>query len=223
MQMLQKLLNDTSPRRMLQYHNLFCCLDLLVHLKKLNLRATGTVRKNRMEESHDTDEKAPKGTSKVKYDQNNGMNFITVIDSKPVSILFTAAGVTPVSHVKCYTKDNKQKDAISFPNAFKVYNTFMGGVDLHDQHCNKLSIIQSKKWTWIIFMKLVQASITNATVLYDSATENEKKLGTKDFALKISEQYLRSSERKKYKNHSLEITILKRYCSREKCKNAQVL
>jgi len=64
-------------------------------------------------------------------------------------------------------------------------------------------------------MRLMQASITNATVLYNLATENEKKLGTKDFALKISEQYLRSSERKKYKNHSLEITI--RYCSREKC------
>jgi len=44
------------------------------------LRATGTVRKNRMEESHGTDEKAPKETSKVKYDQNSGMNFITVID-----------------------------------------------------------------------------------------------------------------------------------------------
>jgi len=71
MQMFQRFLNDTSLRRMLQYHiyfdNLFCCPDLL-HLKKLNLRATGTVKKNRMEESHDIGEKAPKETSKVKYD-----------------------------------------------------------------------------------------------------------------------------------------------------------
>ncbi|XP_043271229.1 piggyBac transposable element-derived protein 2-like [Venturia canescens] len=153
MRMLQKFLLDIPPRKVLQYHiyfdNLFCCPDLLVHLKKLNLRATGTVRKNRIKETNDIDAKAPRGTFKVKHDQNSGINFITVVDSKPVSILSTAAGITPVSDVTRYDKNAKEKKTISFPNAFKVYNSFMGGVDLQDQYCHKLiPIVRSKKWTY---------------------------------------------------------------------------
>ncbi|GAB1867782.1 PiggyBac transposable element-derived protein 3-like [Camponotus japonicus] len=221
MQMLQKFLTDTSPRNILKYHiyfdNLFCCPDLLVHLKKLNLRATGTVRKNRIEVSNDIDAKSPKGTSKGKYDQNSGINFVTVIDSKPVSILSTAAGITPVSNVKRYNKEVKEKVTINFPNAFKIYNKFMGGVDLHDQHCNKLApIVRSKKWTWVIFIRLLQAAITNATVLYNSANEKGKNLGTKDFALKISEQYLNSKKTTNNK-HNLETTVHKRNCSKKHC------
>ena len=55
----------------------------------------------------------------------------------------------------------------------------MGRVDLHDQHCNKLTpIVQSKKWTWVIFIRLLQVSITNATVFYNAVNESKKKLGT---------------------------------------------
>ena len=111
-------------------------------------------------------------------------NFVTVMNSKAVSILSSAAGVTPTSNVSRYDEEAKEKTALPFPNAFKVYNTFMDGVDLHDQHCNNLiSIIRANKWTWIIFIGLIQASITNATVLYNSVSK--KKLGPKHFAMEI--------------------------------------
>lgn len=222
MQMLHEFLKNTSPRNVLKYHvyfdNLFCCPDLLVHLKTLNLRATGTVRKNRIQESNNIDAKAARGTYKAKHDKNSGMNFITVVDSKPVSILSTAAGITPLSDVQRRSKATKGKASMSFPNAFKVYNSYMGGVDLHDQHCNKLMpIVRSKKWTWVVFMRLLQASIANATVLYNIASDDRKKVGTKEFALEICEHYLRTSEKKEYKNHTLETTKLKRNCSGGLC------
>ncbi|XP_046590227.1 piggyBac transposable element-derived protein 3-like [Neodiprion lecontei] len=100
-----------------------------------------------------------------------------VRDSKNVSILSTAVGVYPLQPVKRYSKIEKKKAEVQFPNAFRAYNRFMGGVDLHDQHCNKLlPSIRSKKWTWVILMRVIQASITNATVLYNLAKGDGKKL-----------------------------------------------
>ncbi|XP_033225641.1 piggyBac transposable element-derived protein 3-like [Belonocnema kinseyi] len=142
LQMLQEFLLKTSPRNRLQYHiyfdNLFSSPDLLVHLKNKNLRATSTVRKDRIEVSNEIDAKARRGLTKVKHDSNSGTNFVTVMDSKAVSILSSAAGVTSTSNVSRYDKEANGKAAIPFLNAYKVYNNFMGGVDLHDQHCNNL-------------------------------------------------------------------------------------
>lgn len=112
LQMLQPLLHQCSPRKLnAEYHcycdNLFCCPDLLVHLKRIGLRATGTVRSDRIKEINVIDKNAKRDTCAVKHDESSGMNFITVIDLKPVSIISTAAGITPLSSVKHYDKENK--------------------------------------------------------------------------------------------------------------------
>jgi len=50
------------------------------------------------------DKKAPRGTYVVKHEQNS-INYITVMDSKPVSIASTAAGVTPLLRSKRYSSE----------------------------------------------------------------------------------------------------------------------
>lgn len=214
MQMLEHMLKSSSPRKLglnhIYFDNLFCSPDLLVHLKKVGLQATGTVRENRVNTKNVVDKKAPKGTYVVQHDQSSGINFITVQDSKPVSILSTAAGVSPLGAVKRYSKTDKQKKEIAFPNAFKNYNQFMGGVDLHDQYCNKvLPIFRSKKWTWNILMRIIQASITNATVLWNTV-QPDKKQGIKEFAIEISKHYL---QRVSLKTHELAKGTKRSYCS----------
>ncbi|XP_051169421.1 piggyBac transposable element-derived protein 3-like [Leptopilina boulardi] len=175
-QMLQQLLSNIPPTKLLQYHvyfdNLFCCPDLLVHLKKIGLRATGTVRSNRIKEKNNIKDDAPRGTYAVKNDKHSGINFITLKDSKLVSVLSTAAGVRPLTSVKRYNKEVKRKTEVPFPNAFSAYNKFMGGVDIHDQYCNRvMPIMRSKKWTWVIFIRLIQSAITKAVILSNDANE----------------------------------------------------
>lgn len=226
--MTDSLLNSTSPRKIGKYHvyfdNLFTSPDLLIHLKRIGLRATGTVRSDRVAEKNFIDAKATKGTYVAKHDKKSGMNFITVKDSKNVNMLSTAAGVTPASSVERYDKIEKKRVKVDFPNAFFVYNQFMGGVDVHDQHCNKLlPSIRSKRWTWVVFMRLIQASITNATVIYNLANNNKKNVGTKKFALEIGTTYLprykASKEKKKVSNstESHKIIIQKISPCKKKC------
>jgi len=89
------------------------------------------------------------------------MNLITLMDSKIVSLLSTAAGSEPKKSVERYSREKKKRIKIDMPTAFNIYNNFMGGVDIHDQYCNKvLPTMRSKKWTFLIFMRLIQSSLT---------------------------------------------------------------
>lgn len=197
------------------FDNLFCYPDLLVHLKRASLRATGTVRENRINEKNDVPKDALRGSYAVKHDKNSGINFITVKDSKLVSILSTAAGVTPHISVKRYNKELKKETDIPFPNAFSVYNKYMGGVDIHDMYCYRvMPIIRSKKWTWIIFIRIIQLSIANATVLWNTACTNKNKYTIKDFAVNIAKSYMQS----KSKSHEIEKRDSQKYCSSVPCK-----
>ncbi|XP_058793744.1 piggyBac transposable element-derived protein 3-like [Phymastichus coffea] len=219
LQMVQNLLLTVTPRKLYQYHltfdNFFTGPDLLVHLKNIGLRATGTVRSNRIKTTNEIDKKSKRGTFVSKYDKNSGLNYITVMDSKPLSVLSTCASVRPFGTVRRYSKEQKKKETLEFPRAFTFYNQYMGGVDLHDSHCSNLrSPVRSKKWTWVIFMRLIQSSITNATVLKNLVT-HDKKIGTKDTAVAVAESYLAKSSYN-LERHRYETAPRKKYCTNSK-------
>jgi len=139
MNLLQPFFSMTSTGKISQFHlyfdNYFTNLDLVVHLRKLGLKCTGTIRDNRVKEKNVMNKKAPRGEYVVKHEKNNGINYITVMDSKPVSVVSTAAGATPLLPSKRYSSQERTKVEIPFPKAFHLYNKFMGEVDLHDGHC----------------------------------------------------------------------------------------
>lgn len=189
MQMLTKLLESCSIDDLRKYHvyfdNFFTNPDLMVHLQKIGLLATGTVRQNRVKQVIEMPKKAVRGTTIAVHDSNSTLNYITVMDSKPVSILSTKYGNEPKMPMQRYHE--KKKQTFSFPQAFSMYNKNMGGVDLHDQHCNALSpSIRGKKWTWPLFCRLIQSAITNATVIHNKLHPENKK-GTKCVVQEVCE------------------------------------
>lgn len=198
--LLEDFFVSTTARKVLSYHlymdNLFTSFDLFLHLKKLGVRATGTIRENRVQEKNVIPKKSPRGTTAVKHEKTSGINYITLVDSKTVSIASSAAGISPTFPTKRWSKENKEKISLPFPNAFHIYNQFMGGVDLQDSHCNNVSPrIKSKKWTWTVFVRLIQTAITNAMVLSNRVrSDGEKKKGTLDFMIAIAHHYLDSSK-----------------------------
>lgn len=111
------------------------------------------------------------------------------MDSKPVSILSTKSGIEP--KVTIHRWVDKSQKAIDFPKAFSDYNKNMGGVDLHDQYCNSALSIRGGKWTWCLFrfIWLIQASLTNATVLHNVLHPDDRK-GIKDVVTEITSYYL---------------------------------
>ena len=139
MDLLELFFNKTAAGKISQFHlyfnSYFTNLDLIVHLRKLGLKCTGTIRDNRVKEKNVIDKRAPRGGYVVKHKKNSGMNYITVVDSKPVLIVSTASGVTPLLPLKRYSSQARSNVEIPFPKAFHLYSKFMGGVDLQDGHC----------------------------------------------------------------------------------------
>lgn len=202
LQMLGNILTSVSVENLRAYEvyfdNFFTSPDLMVHLKRVGLSSTGTKRQNRVKTKTDLPKNCVRGTCCSMCDKSSNLNCTTVMDAKPVSILSTACGVEPKIVMKRWV--DKSRQSIHFPNVFSQYNKKMGGVDLHDQHCNAvLPAIRGKKWTWCLFVRLLQMAITNATVLYNEANPEYRK-GTKDVVEEICQHYLQNSARTKQSN-----------------------
>lgn len=222
MNMTEKFLLATPRKKLEKYHlyfdNYFASPDLTIHLQKIGLKSTGTVKQNRVKVNNKLDKNVPRGTMKVVHEKNSGLNYITLMDSKEVSLLSTAAGVNPLKNVKRYSKEKKGKDDIPMPDAFSNYNKYMGGVDIHDQYCSALlPIFRSKKWTWVVLMRVIQSSIANAVILYNAVRENKKKMSAKDFAMEIVRNYLIKESSSALKSHKLETQKKRKYCSNDIC------
>jgi len=103
---------------------------LILHLKKIGLSATGTVRQNRVKINVDLPKKCDRGTTTSVHDKSSKINYVTVMDSKPVSILSTDYGDENKVTMSRYV--DKEKKKIEFPVCFSKCNKHMGGINLHD-------------------------------------------------------------------------------------------
>ena len=93
------------------------------------------------------DNKSQRASCTVKHGVMSGINYVSVKHSKVVSILSSAAGVTPHASAMRWNKDEKKKVEMDFPQVFAVYNKTMGGVDLHDQDCSDSNVkVKSDNW-----------------------------------------------------------------------------
>ena len=202
----------------------------MIHLKKLGVKATGTVRQNRIYEmvlklnknkklvptreavKVFLNKNSERGSFEVKHDEISGINYVAVKDSKVVLILSNACGVLPFEEME------RGKTLIDFPKSFSVYNDCMGGVGLHDQHVSDLKInMKTKKWTWAILRRILEASLSNAYVIWSHcvSVKEREHVGVKDFAIEIAEQYLLPNE-EKLKTHTYINTNVRRQC--QECK-----
>ena len=194
MNLLHLFFRNTPENSLENYHavfdNFFTNPDLLVHLKSLGLRATGTVRSNRVYENKIVNDKlkrvivpitlnkkSERGEYSVKHDVNSNINYISVMDSKVVSILSTACGIEPLKCVERYSKEQKKRVSLPFPQTFSLYNKFMGGVDIQDQYCSDLRIkVNKRKWTFHIFKHIIEAAMSNAIIIWNICNEENKRV-----------------------------------------------
>lgn len=173
--------------------NFFTSIKLVEHLIVYKCRYTGTARENRIgwpglkatkEMAHS---RTPRGA--MDYKSSAGILALRWKDDKVVALLSTDVGVEPVSTVKRYNKQDKQKKEVRCPQVIKQYNSSIGGIDKSDMliHLYKTPL-RSRRWYLRLYGYVVDVCLVNAWLLYkrDCNALNEDAMPLKKFRLELA-------------------------------------
>ena len=168
MKLVSTLPTDTY---VLFFDNFFTSFRLLQSLVDKNIKATGTVRVNRIEDcpvmSVDQIKKLKRGSYDYSVDQATGIRVTRWHDNSVVTIASNCHGIEPVEKARRWSRAERKTVDITQPFVIGQYNRNMGGVDRMDQNIATYRInIRSKKWWWALFAYLLDVGMQNAWLVY---------------------------------------------------------
>ena len=152
--------------------NFFCSMRLLKFLGDKNIRASGTLRQNRISKSCTISRKkimqqGKRGDMEQETAADNSTTLIAWKDNRVVYFASNCDQKSPEQNVKRYCRDAKQKVTVKQPLGIHKYNKSMGGVDRADQNVSAYRIsIRSNKWWWPLFAWVPDMVVQNAWFLY---------------------------------------------------------
>ena len=110
-------------------------------------------------------------------------------------LLWTFAGVNPVSELSRFDRKKMQRVQITCSNDVKVYNRHMGGVDLLDSHLGRhRNKMRSKKWYMRIFYHMLDVAMVNAWILFKIVHEEKKQMRLSDFRASVAESFCKAEQ-----------------------------
>ena len=118
-------------------------------------------------------------------------------NNKPVCLINSISNPANVTHVKRTTRDGSRLQ-VSCPESIKLYNAYMGGVDLFDfRRKTYSSSRKSKKWWLQLFYFLLDMAVTNSFIVHKESP-NAVELTQKEFILRLAEHLISCNSPRKH-------------------------
>ena len=176
----------------LTFDNYFTSLPLLADLAANGIGATGTIRKNRVENCPLRDPvrlgRDLRGSLDYTLDRRDNILVTEWNDNSVVMMATNCDPVAPLGNVRRWSRQQRQFINIQQPYINRVYNATMGGVDRADQNISKYRItMRTKKWWWPFFAYAVDLAVQNAWLLYRRTGDMMDLL---TFRRKVAQTYL---------------------------------
>ena len=180
----------------LYFDNYFSSVTLAEDLLDDDLYCIATTRSNRnkwpaqLKNISALNKSMVRGEAKEVLSESGRVNCLVWKDNRCVSIIDTVT--TSQSTTTTVTRRNKDgtRASVSCPEAVKLYNTFMGGVDLADQRRKTYSCSRkSRKWWHRLFFFFLDLSVVNGYIIA-TETPNIRNRSQKEFILELSEELL---------------------------------
>ena len=163
---LCEVLKDTYCH--VTFDNFFTSFDLMEKLFSWNIYATGTVRANRKELPKLARKRPTLNKGEHKWRCRDHTSYVQWMDSKAVNLLSTAFDPETQCNIQRKQPDGTVVD-LTAPEVVLEYTRRMGGVDRLDEKRGRYSVSRrSRRWWLRIFHFLLDCSITNANILYNS-------------------------------------------------------
>ena len=190
---MAKLLSDPTDH-ILYFDNFFTSHALLVKLKDAGIRATGTIRNDRIKNCPIKENrlltKEPRGSYDFCADQESGVIVVKWHDNSCVNVISNHESIEPLHPVKRWSRKDCKEITVQQPYLIHSYNRSMGGVDHLDWLVQKYRIsIRSKKWYFPLFTNAVDVVICNAWILH-CKTHTKPSLSLLDFRRNIAVSYI---------------------------------
>ena len=191
------VISDPSGHELF-FDNLLTSRTLLADLKGRGIRATGTVRENRLDKCPVTTakemSKTKRGSYEQRFDRASEVLLVRWHDNKVVNVMTNYDTANPASSVTRYDRAAKKRVPVPQPKALKTYNAGMGGVDLHDQLLGAYEVsIRGKKWYWCLITRVLDMAVVNSHILHKTAVTGDKQLTLLNFRREIAVTYLRAA------------------------------
>lgn len=153
-------------------------------------------------------EKMKKGEYTFQFDENNEVLVIRWRDNANVTVLSNFDTVEPLGHAKRYDRNLHSHVHHKVPHAITEYNSYMGGVDLHDNALSNYRIgIRGKKWWWPLFKNTLGSMMVNAWKLHQTIAKHtkQKPMSQLTFRSMVTRTLLASDDPDKEATESTEI------------------
>lgn len=184
------------------FDNFFTSYRLMSELSERNVKATGTIRENRLggalTDLVSTKDLRKRERGDFDYTCDGKVHVSKWHDNSIVHVASTHLSHEPLKDARRWGK--RGLNAVPQPFSVHKYNQGMGGVDLFDRLLSSYRpIIRSKKWWWPLFSHCLNASIIAAWLVHSSNTDGEKKSHL-DFRRQIALTLLKSVPRPSTRN-----------------------
>lgn len=183
--------------------NWFNSYHLQCRLKLTGVLGIGTVRSNRLAKCEMMCDKSMKikgrGTFDSKVDVVNNIVVTKWYDNKFVHIVSNYKGPLPTENVKRWSVVEKNKVDVVRPAAIGEYNSFIGGIDLHDMLVELYRIDIRVRFYLRIVFHIIDMCVVNAWLLYRRHCKQiklKKHLSLLDFKTEITYALLLSGQNK---------------------------
>lgn len=152
------------------FDNFFTTVPLLMELHRRNVRATGTIRENRVSKCPVKSKNAMKKEVRGSYDFRSAEDKVLIVkwhDNNSVNIATNNLSLKPLHHVSRYSQKENKRILIEQPHPIHLYNSYMGGVDRCDENISYYrTAIRGKKWYFCLIAYCLDLSVQNAWHLH---------------------------------------------------------
>ena len=188
---------ETPSVHKVYFDNFFTGFALMKYLQDIDVRATGTVRFNRINKCPIANDKEMKkkdrGTYYYRFDVENEVLAVTWTDNSCVKLLTNHETIEPISQAIRWNRAERQYKQITQPKLITAYHKHLGGVDKMDWSVQKYRIkIRGKKWHFPLLTNAFDVALVNTHVLYCLANGAVPLLG---FRRMVARTYLALSSK----------------------------
>ena len=204
LQLTEKLIGSGT---IVAFDNFFTSAKLMLELHNRNIRAVGTLRTNRQHlPALKKEKEMERGTTTGNVSKSGKMSVCQWKDKRVVTLMSNFLNPYEMTTRRQKVKGSSGREIVGVPVMVRMYNYYMGGVDLADQlkEAYEIDIRAKYKYYLRLFFDMLDTSVCNSYIVFKDSVEGKANISSKEFRQSVVRGLLSSySSRKRLSSETV--------------------